>query len=311
MRYTNIVIALGNKCTAACNCCCFEANSNGKALLQEKSLIRFIESSKSVPNISCFHFSGGEVFLHYEYLKRLIRVCSKIEKKTTVITNGYWAYDYDTTFNKLKELKDEGLGAIGISYDEFHKEYIPLQNIRNYIRASKKLGFRPSIQVTFTKSSNNGEWIDQLGEDLVDVIINFMPCDNVGRATKCIDNKDFLYHSIEDDRKLCRKGGTFSVLYDGTIWPCCSPKVYFSNLCLGNIEELSVSDVLESLESNKYLKKIRRESFEYFINLSKKYNIVDIPNNVISACDLCGIFFNKSAQKKFEKYMGKNKKDEL
>jgi MoaA/NifB/PqqE/SkfB family radical SAM enzyme len=208
MNYSQMVVILGNKCTAKCEMCCLNASPQCNEKIDYKQISEYILSSKEMPEIKIIHFSGGEAFLYYKDLLSLIRLCTDIEKSTSVITNGFWATNYEITLQRLKELKEAGLYAIGVSYDEFHAKFISINNIKNILRASKELDLRTSVQAVIINGSENGDWIDMLGEDIADVIVNFITCDNVGEATINLNDSQFI-RNIRSDGCVCRKGGTF------------------------------------------------------------------------------------------------------
>lgn len=306
MNYTEMVVALGNRCTAECRMCCFSADAHGNEQLDLPIIYAFLETAEKVEEITTIHFSGGEVFLYYESLLELIKLSKKINKKTTIITNGFWAIDERIVYQRLNELKEAGLSAIGVSYDEFHKEFIDLENIRNIIRIAKKVGVKVSIQATIIEGSKNGKWLDDLGSDLVDVIVDFIACDNVGRALNKLDENVYIKNT-DSKGCICRKGGAFCILFDGTVWPCCSPVVCHTDLCIGNIYNglNSVQDAIDKLQKNPILKILRNRGFDYYSDLIRKENLFDIPEKVVSSCELCKMFFSHEQLKKLTPYIYK------
>jgi YydG family peptide modification radical SAM enzyme len=306
-----MVVILGNKCTAKCEMCCLNASPQCNEKIDYKQISEYILSSKEMPEIKIIHFSGGEAFLYYKDLLSLIRLCTDIEKSTSVITNGFWATNYEITLQRLKQLKEAGLYAIGVSYDEFHAKFISINNIKNILRASKELDLRTSVQAVIINGSENGDWIDMLGEDIADVIVNFITCDNVGEATINLNDSQFI-RNIRSDGCVCRKGGTFSVLYDGSVWPCCSPSVYETELVVGNIHNNSktVKATYDRLRSNLILKVLRNRGFDYFKELSNKYLDLEVPDKVISSCELCKLFFSRENIEKITPVLIKQLNDE-
>nr|WP_294485567.1 radical SAM protein [uncultured Anaerosporobacter sp.] len=303
MNYTEMVIMLGNKCTAACDICCINASMECNENIKLNELKNFILSSEKDKNIKLINFSGGEAFLYYNSLIELVKCCKDINKKSTVITNGYWAKDYTSTLIKLSKLKEAGLNTIGVSYDQYHKKFIPIDNIKNISKVVKALDMKFSIQSVLVNEQNDFSWIDDLGENLSDVHLNFIGCDPVGRAKERI--QDALYIRNECiHNKICRKSATFCVSYTGDIYPCCSPYIFDSILAVGNIKEnINVDEALKRLENNSILKLLRNKGFDFFVNIVDKHNICELPSKVISACELCNIILNKNILKKMMPYI--------
>ena len=69
------------------------------------------------------------------------------KKIATCITNGFWATSKKVAREKLEKLVCVGLRYLTLSYDDFHREFIPVQNIRNIIEASYQLPIRISMNM--------------------------------------------------------------------------------------------------------------------------------------------------------------------
>ncbi len=304
MNYSEIVVLLGNKCTAECEMCCLDANIHCDKELELNRIKEFVLSAKELDNIRIFNFSGGEAFLYYDTLLELVKCCKSINKYSTVITNGFWAKDYNTTYEKIKTLKESGLDSLGVSYDQFHEKYISVKNIKNILKASKILGIPISIQSVIVSELNNNEWVNKIGSDLVDVSINFIGCDPVGRASRFLDNNCYIRETVSRGC-ICRKSGTLCVSYDGRIWPCCAPFVFTTDISVGNIYNnvRTVSDALNKLEDNLILKVLRNKGFDFFIDIMNEKNLMRIPNKVISSCEICSMLFKKDMIKEMYPYV--------
>lgn len=297
MHYSTIGVALTQKCTANCSVCCFECNPNRTEAIDLEQLTAYIQSSKTVGSIDTISFTGGEAFLLYDKLIELSKLCVQAGKNTTVITNGFWANSQESAETKMLVLKQAGVGEIAVSYDEFHGEYIPVQNIVNYIKAAKKCNLPPVIQSIVQKKPNLN-WLSDIGSDLSDAIVHFIPFYSVGAAKKTCSEMIAKPNSVQNC--LCRKTGAYSVLYDGTIWPCCSPYVQETALSVGNIKSETVQSTLDKFENHIILRNLRRYGFDFYLNSIKRYNIdIAIPDSIVSSCELCALLFSHENIEKF------------
>jgi hypothetical protein len=72
------------------------------------------------------HIGGGEPFLDYEGLLRLLGVLKRARISVDYVeTNAFWASDEAETLKRLSELKRAGADAFCISRDDFHAEFVP------------------------------------------------------------------------------------------------------------------------------------------------------------------------------------------
>lgn len=292
MKYHGITIVLSNICTAKCDMCCFYAGPSKSDMIDRTATINFLKSLDNAPEIKMVHFSGGEPFLTFDFLLELIEICSNMGRRTSVLTNGYWALTEQIAFAKLQALSNTGLNQIGISFDEFHQEYVSHENVRNILKAARKLHLPTSIQTVVNNKSTDGSWIQMIRNDLLDVRVHFIACERVGRACEKVDENDLLNIRVNKDL-VCRKGGTFSVLYDGSVWPCCCPAVYETSLGIGNINTTTptITDALSQLNNNLILKVLRNKGFDIYNDLFQCHSEIKIPQKVVSSCDLCKLYF--------------------
>lgn len=286
--------------------CCLSKNKN--ISLDIDSISNYIISSKNISSVEAIAFTGGEPFLKMNHLKQLISLSNSVNKKTTVITNGFWASNLKSTIEILSEMKMLGLRTIGISYDEFHAKLIPKKNIINLLNAAKIIGLPINIQMTMLNGSNIGNLINDLSPSICETYVNFIPCLPVGNAKKNIPNDKFIRNSSIYNC-ICQKGGTFLVESDGSIMPCCSPSIFETGFELGNIyNDKEVSVTLDRLKNNMYLYLLRNFGFNYYIDLAQKIGI-KLPELIICPCELCSIIFSKKNIHKFFPYAYNKIKD--
>ncbi|MCL2840759.1 MAG: radical SAM protein [Defluviitaleaceae bacterium] len=304
MKYDSMGISVTNECDISCSMCC-QSNNQPLGVVEYKKISEYIKSAKDTP-IKYIGFSGGEAFLHFDLLKDLISLSSALGKSSTVMTNGFWASDYSKTENYLSELKKAGLNSCGLSYDEFHAKYVHEENIKNIIRAAKKIKLHVTIQSVILKDSNIGEWINKIGNVLNGISVLFTNCHPVGRAAKNI-GADRYIRALSSRGLLCVKNGIFSVGHTGVIRPCCFPEISETELEAGNIGNQNVLQTLKTLKNNPYLYLLRNYGFDYFINIVEKNALdITIPEQVVSNCELCALFFAKDNYQLLSPYVNES-----
>lgn len=301
MNYSAVGLMLTDRCTANCSVCCFKCSPRCNHEIDKQHAINFIKSTEGIPSINTIAFTGGEALLCEETLTELVSLSSTIGKQSTLITNAFWATSEQSAYAKLIELQEVGISEIGVSYDEFHSLYVPIQNIRNFIKAARHTDLGILIQSIVTTTPNL-DWIIELGSDISDVAVKFFPIYPIGGAKECSD--DVFPRKYPSSGCLCRKSGTAFISCDGTIWPCCSPYIMDTVLSVGNIKDIDASTMLKKFESHIVLQKLRHNGFNYFIDMIRKYGIfINIPQSVISSCELCSLFFNRQNITKFFPYI--------
>ena len=120
MNYFYMAIELTDCCDINCQFCCNIKNyEKKKKVLSAQGLNTLLSTYKNL-EFEGIGFTGGECTLypHWDLLKDIV---TKKNIKYSLITNGYWAKDFLTTYTKLKELKNSNLISMTVSYDDYHK----------------------------------------------------------------------------------------------------------------------------------------------------------------------------------------------
>ena len=86
------------------------------------------------------HFTGGEPFLNFPLLLRLVEIAEWVGIPTTFVeTNAFWAADDASTREKLRALQDAGLDGILISANPFILEQVPFERTERAARVSRSV----------------------------------------------------------------------------------------------------------------------------------------------------------------------------
>lgn len=86
----SVSINLTSKCNATCDHCCFSCSPKSTIKMEDfyirETILEFAKDS----NVEVISFTGGEIFLNYEFLEELLKITKNYNKKVTLISNGFW-----------------------------------------------------------------------------------------------------------------------------------------------------------------------------------------------------------------------------
>lgn len=288
----SIVLNVSQKCNAQCKHCCFSCSPNSKNGFNEQELNNILNAILSNKEIKVVSITGGEPLINKNRILDLIVKISDSGKEVTLITNGFWATSTRRTKKILQELVTSGLRYLTISFDDYHAEFIPVENIKRLLTEIANFPITVAINMVVDKKNTGLKILSELGESVFGVQITMVPASPVGNAKQInIDDlylKDFSKHNLD-----CPSSSWEIVIHhDGYVYPCCSPSVFETDLRVGNIRTESLEEIDQSLFSNIALYILQKEGLEWFI---KQFRLEEeiASKKFVSTCEICRYIFTQ------------------
>ncbi|HGZ9457529.1 TPA: YydG family radical SAM peptide epimerase, partial [Staphylococcus aureus] len=294
MYNKSVSINLDSKCNASCDHCCFSC-SPFSSVKMEDSYIRttVLEFAKN-SEIDLISFTGGEIFLNYGFLEELLMITKNYNKKVTLISNGFWGSSRKLVRKYFSDFMKYNVVALTISYDEYHEPFVKVNSVKRIFEYSR---YYPNVEVSLnmavTKNKMSNIILSDLGSSILGKKITKFPMISVGAAKDKINEKDIHnFYNIKKDKNMLYCPG-YEIVYhhDGEIYPCCSPAIFETQLSLRESKNQSFERTVEKLNSNLLLYIIRKEGFNWFLDILKEKSLLDtfeIPENFPSVCSICG-----------------------
>ena len=282
-------LQITERCNLHCGHCLFSADKNGKDM-SLIDLVRWLNELDETRQYTEIGFSGGEPFIAFNLLREGITKACSLGLKTTVVTNAFWA---DSLNNALKILKKLGpLSLLGVSFDKFHQEFIPIDNLRNAILAANHIGIKTTIRFTYLWDENlERKEVERIFSDITNITtIESQPMLNAGRASHFSDENGFENAFDKMVNKPCAASNVHMLAPDGTVYLCCGPAAVLKKnnpLKLGNLYEKSFKSILEDEENNLIIQAIRVFGPSYLLNFIEEKGCFQDYESKKDHCDLC------------------------
>lgn len=296
MKYTMLGIMMHGKCSAECDICSVKSSPYCNQSLDVNRLEEILISccDTGIKNVS---FTGGEPFLEYDNLKRLIECSVKNKLTPSVVTNGFWAASYDSTVQIIQELKRMGLAYINISYDKHHAKYVPHENIDYIIAACEKENLPYVIAITKLREEKVGDIIDALNKDAICLKTLITNCQPVGRAKEHF-MEDAFSRTIPVNDLKCIYDGVLTIHFSGKIFPCCAHQVFDSELSVGDYRQIDVKETLHRIKNNSILYLLRNYGVNSILEMNDEIK-EKFSTQVSSPCEVCAELFKCDIYRKY------------
>ena len=120
-------ILVSYQCNAACRHCFLACSPKRSGGYMTPEIVERICHLLKERGIKSVHIGGGEPFLNFEGLMKVIETVHRLGFKIDYVeTNGFWVADEETALAYLTALKKAGVKQLLISLDPYHAEYVPI-----------------------------------------------------------------------------------------------------------------------------------------------------------------------------------------
>lgn len=149
IKPSGIVLLTTLRCTAACDNCCFGCTPKQGRTMTLDEMKNYVDMSLAAypDTISSLDLTGGECMLLGKDIERIMSYAKSKGLKSSMVSNAFWATDYDKAYSTLKRLKRCGLTKVSFSTGADHNRYVPWMNVRNASVAASRLGMETELRV--------------------------------------------------------------------------------------------------------------------------------------------------------------------
>ncbi|MDK2802859.1 MAG: radical SAM protein [Oscillospiraceae bacterium] len=191
MEYNHIALLLTEDCNARCKMCCDSRGTVKGHTLTIDELNTILRNIKDYTSIETIGITGGEPMLYPELVEYIFNYDYGRKLDFTIKTNGFWGDNIYSSSKFLNKYKDIIIN-ISFSYDEFHKEFINLDNIKNIIDLCITYKINTDIVGCFLNDGMKpGDVLDELGNHAYLTKFLYQPVVNTGSAKK-FDDSSFI-----------------------------------------------------------------------------------------------------------------------
>lgn len=289
MFYDTIGIALTQNCPIRCDMCLLECGPEVHESIDEDVCLDLIDQINDIPYINHFVLSGGEPFVDFEKLVRIIDYAKKLKLKISCNTNAFWCKSDDETYRKLNILKKAGLNNLITSIDVFHQQYISPKKVKRLLDCTFDLKMDAQVTVGIL-DDNIGETyklLSELGASICNQNIVIAPFLPIGFAINNLKETDYC-RNIHKSRLQCPGNSTLFISTSGKVYPCCLlPHIDSHNINLGNIYSDKLTQILHNAETNKFTSLVMLKGLNWMVEKIDESDLIRLDDYYVNGCHFC------------------------
>lgn len=299
MKVKGLDFLLTFECPAKCSHCSYRAGPEREGKMKVSQGIRYLEILKETHPIEWFTIHGGEPCLYFNELIEIINKARELQvPKIGIITNSFWAENFEIAKKKIKMLKKAGLTNITFSVDAFHQKFVDLGSVKNAIKSALGVGFDKlnvdtyyinSISTPNEHNLMNDEYLNEITE-FEELEISRYSTNLEGRAANTIVDEVEKTSTIKSGKCELpfwiggdlRNPTTIEIDHSGNITLC-------PGICIGNAEKEDLNIILENYDYSKHpiISVIEAIGPIGLLELAKTKNYGEEEKNFYNECHLC------------------------
>lgn len=262
MFHRSLGIHLTMRCPLECAHCSVHSGPSRTDSIEGELLLERLEDMGQAGYVKRLSLSGGEPFLMRSLLKGILEIADRHGIVTVINTAAHWAGTPERALNAVKDFPS--VTELGISADEYHKVFVPLENVRNAARASLDKGLVTSLVIRAWRGADDPfttELRQAMGEELWrSVKLDIDVIKHVGRAESLPRRERQPPVRPQDiPEGYCHYADQPVLDCDGRIFACCNTAGarMAPFLQLGHLAQHSLPRITEAAGRNKVLQAIR------------------------------------------------------
>jgi len=303
ISFQSLVIESTNQCNARCKMCYQSAGPNGsdfrgKSVLSVDEIKILIYDGMKIETLKKnFHLTGGEAFLNIDECIKIFETAREAGYTSiSTTTNAYWSANKDIAAEICSRLRSAGLTQMEISWDYWHQPYISSNAVSNALEACSKYGIKSILRLLSTHSHSAAESLESIERSSSFATeIYSTPVYPVGRSAQTIDPDDIYYTG--DLSSTCHSILNLTVNPLGNVYPCCAGSEETDWLNFGNINEKSIIEISDYMNSSLLLRSLVFLGVGVLVSILENANI-RLGDRFSNICHLCYEIFSKEKNAK-------------
>jgi len=153
LQLKGVHFLLTYQCDLECDHCFVWGSPDAEGVFTLKQVRNILAEAKKLGTVESVAIEGGEPFLYYPIMLRILREAANLGFRVEILSNSYWATSPEDAAEWLRPISEVKDVDLTLSSDPYHGESWGDENVRNALKAAKALNIKASILAV--KDSNS------------------------------------------------------------------------------------------------------------------------------------------------------------
>jgi len=132
---TGIHFLITYGCSAECDhCFIWGSRKEGRGSMTADQVDYLLDQVVAMKTVTSVCAEGGESFTQYDVVMHFLRRAKALGLSASALTNASWVESREQAAARIAELVDAGLSSLGISTDEWHRQFVPVEKVETLLQ---------------------------------------------------------------------------------------------------------------------------------------------------------------------------------
>ncbi len=228
---------LALRCIEECDHCFLWSSPESMSVMTLSQVREILEESKRLGTVDHIYVEGGEPFLYYPVMLETLVMAKEMGLMRALVTNCYWATDYEDALLWLKPVAELGVKDLSLSADIFHWGDLESERARFAAKAACELGLPAKILAVESEEEEKVESIEGVEVAYGGMMYKGRAAVNLTKDAPKKPWKEF----DECPHENLKDPGRVHVDPYGNVHAC-------QGLCIGNMFETPFSEIISNYD---------------------------------------------------------------
>jgi organic radical activating enzyme len=230
IEYAVFGVIYTRTCPLSCRHCIIESSPKATGKMTPEQAASYIRVAPRYSKQFCF--TGGEPLLYYNEILPLLRLAKELGLLVSLVTGSGWVSlaKPEIARERIRGLKEAGLDTLLMSWDDYHEEFCPPEQVELLIGLCKEYGLPHYVRGVMSQLGPN----PRIEQKLVNIDVTYQKIEVLRLGSAATLPEDHFKFTSQISPGGC--GTVFQPVVEpnGMVYACCGPSRHSAPVSRGD-----------------------------------------------------------------------------